>query len=136
MQLIDQLKKYFFELFNVAGFDKKTNDDMVKKVLEMWMTKSFTKILELLKEEEKKQFTELLNNFTKNIDNELSKKEFFQFFSSLDKDRGEKILDIFYDEAGDITEIMIKKFNEKSTPQQKKEYAKRVAPLFDESLKK
>lgn len=135
MQLIEQLKKYFFELFDVAGFDKKTNDTMVGKVLRVWLTKSFTKIFELLKEEEKKQFTELLNNFTKNIDNEQSKKELFQFFSSFDKDRDEKILDIFYDEAADIIEIMIKKFNLKSTPQQQAEYIKRIAPLLNDIKK-
>jgi ribosome-binding factor A len=135
MQLIDQLKKYFYEMFDVAGFDEKTKEEMTTKMLDIWLTKSFVKIYDLMTDEEKKKLTELLNNYKKDIKNEQVKKVLSEFMTSFDEARKEKIADIFYDEAGVITVRMIEKFNLKSTPEQKKEYIKRVTPLLGDISK-
>lgn len=135
MTLFEQIKNIFYELFKVSGFDDKQKNEMVEEILNIWLTKSFVKIHGLMTDDEKKKLTILLNNFKKNTKNEQSQKELFQLMSKLDKDRNEKAIDIFYEEAGIISERMINKFNLKSTPQQKEVFAKKISPFLIGTLK-
>jgi len=130
MKLDDQIKKIFYELFDISGFDEKAQNEMVEKIAHIWLIKSSLKILELFSDEEKNKFYQLLKPGKSESDKDRIQKELFKIVSALDKVRYEKSIEIFYNEAGNIVERMIQKFNLKSTPQQKQEYAKRISTIF------
>lgn len=132
MKFVDQFKKLLNEMFDIAGFDKKTQDNMIEKVIKIWLVKIFIKMYELMDGEEVSRFSKLSKKFDKNISSEILEKEILMFMSNLTKAKREKVIDIIFYQAGDIVERMINKFNLKATPEQKKDYFQRIIPLLND----
>lgn len=132
MKFVDQFKKLLNEMFDIAGFDKKTQDNMIEKVIKIWLVKIFIKMYELMDGEEVSRFSKLSKKFDKNISSEILEKEILMFMSNLTKAKREKVIDIIFHQAGDIVERMINKFNLKATPEQKKDYFQRIIPLLND----
>lgn len=132
MKFVDQFKKLLNEMFDIAGFDKKTQDNMIEKVIKIWLVKIFINMYELMDGEEVSRFSKLSKKFDKNISSEILEKEILMFMSNLTKAKREKVIDIIFYQAGDIVERMINKFNLKATPEQKKDYFQRIIPLLND----
>jgi len=115
MTIQAQINKIFYELFSISGFDKNSIDDMTVEVTRIWQTKSTIKILELFTNEEKNSLTNL---------DDLNK-----VVSSLDEDRSAKAVEIIYDEAGNLIERMVGKFNLRSNLEQQNELARRISSI-------
>ncbi len=129
MELIDQLKGYLSEMFDVSGFDEKTKEAMLQKAMGIWIDNAFSRIYESAGSD----FRNKLSNFfakIKSIDDiNLLQEKITVIFSSLSKKERKKMVDIFYDEAASLMEKMIEKFNFGATVKQKEEYMERISKL-------
>jgi hypothetical protein len=128
MNLDIKLKQVLESIYEVAGFDAESVQNLVSKSLNIWLTKVSLEIFSHLSESEKAEFTELNSKLNTDPAGN-TQNEMLVFLKKIDPARQKKAIEIYFYEAEEMAGRMLTRFNSNATAEQKEQLSRKLAEL-------